>query len=281
MQIFVMPRWMEAAVMYKAYWGMEFNPFDKEQKGSDYYQGMDFLEATKRLEHLKNVKGIGVFTGQPGCGKTCVVRNFTQCLNKSLYQVIYIQLTTVGINDFYRDLSFSLGLTPCYRKIDNFKQIQERIRTLYREQRITPIFWIDEAQYLHHSILADLKILMNFEMDSRNYAILILSGLPAVTSTLSMRVHEALAQRVVIHYGFSGLTESEVKSYLKSRLELCGVSREIIQEAAYNSMDNYSSGSIRKLDQLMHKALMIGCSKKVDVIDGEIVMEAINEAEFI
>ncbi|MFV0342051.1 MAG: AAA family ATPase [Anaerocolumna sp.] len=59
---------------------------------------------------------------------------------------------------FYRDLSSSLGLEPCYRKIDNFKQIQEHISTSYQEQRVILVVWIDEAQYLHHSILADFKM---------------------------------------------------------------------------------------------------------------------------
>lgn len=260
---------------------MEFNPFDKEQKGSDYYHGTDFEEVSKRLEHLKHVKGIGLFIGHSGYGKTCAIRNFVECLNKNLYQVIYIQLTTVGVNDFYRDLSLSLGLEPCYRKIDNFKQIQNRISTLYREQRVTPVFWIDEAQYLHHSILADLKLLMNFEMDSRNYAIMILSGLPSISSTLSLRIHEALYQRIVIHYSFQGIMQAQVKDYIKSRLELCGVDKRIVEEAAYEAMKGYSNGSIRKLDNLMHKALMIGCSKNIEMLDAETIMEAISEAELI
>ena len=267
--------------MYKTYWGMEFNPFDKEQKGSDYYRGNDFEEVSKRLEHLKNVKGIGLFIGHSGYGKTCAIRNFVECLNKNLYQVIYIQLTTVGVNDFYRDLSISLGLDPCYRKIDNFKQIQNRISTLYREQRVTPVFWIDEVQYLHHSILADLKILMNFEMDSRNYAIMILSGLPSISSTLSLRIHEALYQRIVIHYTFQGIEQAQVKEYINSRLELCGVTKSILEEAVYEVIGNYSNGSIRKLDNLLHTALMLGCSKKVRTLDRETIMEAIREADLM
>jgi len=272
---------MEEAIMYKTYWGMEFNPFDKEQKGSDYYHGTDFEEAGRRLEHLKNVKGIGLFTGQSGYGKTCAVRNFVECLNKNLYQVIYIQLTTVGVNDFYRELSLSLGLDPCYRKADNFRQIQDRISTLYREQRVTPVLWIDEAQYLHHSILTDLKLIMNFEMDSRNYAVMILSGLPSVCSTLAMRIHESLCQRIVINYTFSGITQEQVREYIRSRLELCGVSRNILEEAVYEVVGSYSGGSIRKLDHLMHKALMLGCSKKTAMLDKETVMEAISEAELM
>lgn len=260
---------------------MEFNPFDKEQKGSNYYQSNDFEEVTKRLEHLKNIKGIGLFTGQPGYGKTCAIRNFVECLNKNLYQIIYVQLTTVKVADFYRDLCYSLGLEPSFRKIDNFKNIQERITTLFREQRITPVFWIDEAQYLHHSILADLKMLMNFEMDSRNYAIMILSGLPSMLSTLSMRIHESLYQRVVIHYTFQGISQDEVKEYLSSRFRLCGVNKVLLEEAAYEAIGNYSTGSIRKLDSAIHKALMIGCSKRVEIIDNETIMDAISETELI
>ncbi len=267
--------------MYRGYWGMEFNPFDKEQKGSDFYQGVDFKETQKRLEHLKNIRGIGVFTGQAGEGKTSAIRYFMESLNKNLYQVIYIQMTTVSVSEFYRDLATSLGLEPKYRKLDNFKQIQERITTLFCDQRVTPVFWIDEAQYLNQHILADLKLLMNFEMDSRNYAILILSGLPAINSTLSMRMHEALHQRIVMNYCFQGLSEEEVKNYLETRLRLCGAKADAFTPTAIIAMSNYSNGAIRKLDNVVHKALMIGCSKEVKTMDNELILEAINESELL
>ena len=49
--------------MYRAYWGMRFNPFSKEIKVADAYDSADHKEAGKRMEHLKNVRGIGLFTG--------------------------------------------------------------------------------------------------------------------------------------------------------------------------------------------------------------------------
>ena len=167
------------------------------------------------------------------------------------------------------------------RKLDNLKQIQERITTLFRDQRVTPVFWIDEAQYLNQHILADLKLLMNFEMDSRNYAIMILSGLPSINSTLSMRIHEALHQRIVMNYCFQGLSEEETKNYLETRLRLCGTKTDIFTPSAMIAMSNYSNGSIRKLDNVIHKALMIGCSKEGKVIDNELILEAINESELL
>ena len=150
-------------------------------------------------------------------------------------------------------------------------------RTLFSDQRVTPVFWIDEAQYLNQHILADLKLLMNFEMDSRNYAIMILSGLPSINSTLSMRIHEALHQRIVMNYCFQGLSEEETKNYLETRLRLCGTKTDIFTPSAMIAMSNYSNGSIRKLDNVIHKALMIGCSKEGKVIDNELILEAITE----
>jgi len=267
--------------MYKTYWGMEFNPFDKEIKDSQYYRGEDYKEAMKRLEHLKNIRGIGLFTGFPGTGKTYTMRSFVGNLNPSLYKVIYLPMTTISTNEFYKDLASGLGLEPCYRKIDNFRRIQERIKALYKDQNITLTILIDEGQYLNRPILADLKLLMNFDMDSKNYAILVLTGQPVLNNMLSMQIHEALKQRIVINYQFQGLSGTEVKEYAESRMKLCGVTQPIFDEGALQAAYGSSSGSIRKLNNLIHKALMIGCEQKSEMITTDIIMDALSEIELV
>lgn len=139
------------------------------------------------------------------------------------------------------------------------------------------MLWIDEAQYLHHSILADLKLLMNFEMDSRNYAIMILSGLPSLVLPYLCESMKLLYQRIEIHYFFGGILQTQIKEYIRSRLELCGVNKSIMEEAVYEVIGSYCNGSIRKLNNLIHKALILGCSKNVTMLD----KEAISEAELI
>jgi len=267
--------------MYKTYWGMEFNPFDKEIKETQYYQGEDYREAMKRLEHLKNIRGIGLFTGLPGVGKTYTMRAFIASLNPNLYKVVYLPMTTITTNEFYKDLASGLGLTPSYRKIDNFRQIQERIKALYKDQKITLTILIDEAQYLSRAILADLKLLMNFDMDSRNYAMLILTGQPILNHTLSMQIHEALKQRIVIHYNYQGLTGDEVNEYIHSRMKLCGVSQPVFEEGAMEAAYGSCQGSIRKLNSLIHQALMIGCEIKSAQITTDIIMDAASEIELL
>ncbi len=281
MQILIMATWMEGSIMYKTYWGMEFNPFDKGIKESQYFHSEDYLEASKRLEHLKNIRGIGLFTGLSGTGKTFSLKSFVYSLNPSLYKVIYLQMTTISNNEFYRVLALGLGLDPFFRKSDNYRQIQERIITLYKDQKITLLIMIDEAQYLHRSILTDLKLLMNFEMDTKNYAMMILAGQPVLNNILSMQIHDALKQRIVINYNFQGLNTSEAKQYIVGRMELCGVRQQVFEESALEALGSCSGGSIRKLNNLVHKALMIGCEQKVRSITNDIIMDATNEIELI
>jgi len=276
-----MEEWMEETAMYRAYWGMEFNPFDKTLSEKQYFESEDFREATKRLEHLKNIKGIGLLTGEPGSGKTYTLRTFIHSLNPTIYRVIYLPMTTISPNEFYRDLARGLGLEAAYRKIDNFRNIQERIRKMYQDQQVTLITIIDEAQYLNRGILADLKLLMNFEMDSRNYAILLLAGQPVLNNILSMQIHEALKQRIVINYTYRGMDNGEVKEYIRNRMKLCGISQPVFEENALEAAHGCCGGSVRKLNSLAHKALMIGCEQKASSITTEIIMDAASEIELL
>ncbi len=66
-------------------------------------------ESGKRLEYLRNVKGIGLFTGLPGTGKTACLRAFVSGLNPSLYKVTYLPMTAIPANEFYRGLA-ALGV---------------------------------------------------------------------------------------------------------------------------------------------------------------------------
>lgn len=272
---------MGVVLMYRAYWGMEFNPFDKEISEKHFYHGTDYNEMMKRLEYLKNVRGIGLFTGLSGTGKTVCQRAFVSSLNPNLYKVVYLPMTTISTNEFYRDLASGLGIDPCYRKIENFRNIQERICRMYKEQKTTLVILIDEAQYLSRAILADLKLLMNFEMDSRNYAVLVLSGQPTLNQTLTMQIHEALRQRIVINYNMQGFTPEEVIDYVRDRMKQCGVTQEIFDTAALEAAYGCCGGSIRRLNDLIHKALMIGCEQKLRTINTQSIMDAANEIDLI
>ena len=103
-----------------------------------------------------------------------------------------------------------------------FKAIQEQIWYLYKEKGAPLILAVDEAQYLNTAILNDLKMLMNYEYDSLNCFTLILCGESYLNSTLRKPVHEALRQRVTVHYEFQGLSDEEVPQYVRHKIRCAG-----------------------------------------------------------
>jgi general secretion pathway protein A len=263
--------------MFKQFYGMSFNPFEKGLKEKDAYLSKDLKEMISRLEYLDKTRGIALFTALSGVGKTFAIRCFNKKLNNNLTKIIYLSFSTVSSTEFYRQLSLALGLEPSAKKSDMFKAIQEHMDNMLNDKRIHYIIVLDEAQYLNNDILKDFKMLMNFDMDSKDCFSLVLVGQPILNNILEKQIHESLKQRIIINYEFEGLSLEEVKEYIESRLSLVESSIKIIDENAISAIHGCSSGSIRKMNAILTKALMIGAQHEKKTIDTDIIMAASNE----
>ncbi len=263
---------------YFTRYGLEFNPFIKNSK-EILVDTSEYKETLFRLDYLSKTKGFGILTGSAGRGKTTALRNWAKSLNPSLYKVIYSSLSTLTPNDFYRNLVKELGCEPAFKKPDNFRIIQEEITRLSVEKRKTPVIIIDEANYINNAILNDLKILFNFEMDSRDRAAILLAGLPKLNATLGLGIHEPLKQRVVMNYNLEGLSKEEGKLYISEKLKGAGCNQAIFEDAAVEAILNASDGTPRLINKFCNASMLIGDSNKINIINTDIVMQAINDCE--
>lgn len=267
--------------MFNSFWGLEYNPFTLTTSNKNFFETFDFKQALSRLNHLKNSKGIGLFTGSSGVGKTFSLRYFVNSLNPNLFKVVYIALSTVTVLEFYKSLASHLNLEVKSKKVDLFNSIQDRIYNLVTKKKVFPVIIIDEAQYLKTDVLNDIKILLNFKMDSKNCSIFILNGQPVLNNILSKSVHEALSQRIIINYTFTGISDDEVDQYIISRLKLAGCVEPIFDKNSLTAIKSCISGSIRKLNLLVEKCLIIAFKDKLRIINTDIVMAAQNEISLI
>lgn len=263
--------------MFLSYFGMEFNPFDKEVETKYAFETEDLKIMKNRLNYLKEHPGLALFTGNPGVGKTFSIRQFMKELNPNLFKCIYLSMSSITVLEFYKQLATSLGIVPEFRKVDIFKQIQDTIIDLVSNKKIHIIICIDEAQYLKTDIINDLKILTNFEMDSKNYLTLILTGGPILNSILNRNVHEALRQRITISYNFVGISKEEIENYINSRISIAHGNNNIFTFQAIESIYNSCNGSIRIVNNIITKALIIASSKEKNIIDENIILEAYND----
>lgn len=262
---------------YTARYGLEFNPFLKNSK-EVLVETQEYKEVQFRLKYLLSTKGFGLLTGSAGKGKTTALRSFAASLNPSLYKVIYSSLSTLTVMDFYRNLAAELGAVPAYRKTENFKLIQDEINRLAIEKRQTPVIIMDEANYIGTAILNDLKILFNFEMDSRDRAVILLVGLPQLNHTLQLSIHEPLRQRIIMNYNIDGYSKEEGRSYMEWKLKKAGCTDPVFDDAAIEAILNASDGTARLISKLCNASLVIGHSQAANRITADIVMQAINDS---
>lgn len=263
---------------YFSRYGLEFNPFIKNSS-SILIETKEYNETIFRLNYLAKTKGFGLLTASPGRGKTTAIRAWANSLNPSLYKVVYSSLSTLTVNDFYRNLAHELGAQPAFRKPDNFRIIQEEISRLSIEKRKTPVIIIDEANYINNAVLNDLKILFNFEMDSRDRAVILLAGLPKLNSTLRLGIHEPLYQRLVMNYNLEGLSKEEGRSYIHEKLKGAGCHQTVFEDAAIEAILNAADGTPRIINKLCNASLLISDSNKLDIVTAEMAMQAINDCE--
>ncbi len=264
----------QVSSMYNDYYGLRCDPFGKSIREEDHFHSQDFRQMAERLDYLKDVRGIGVFTAHSGMGKSYGLRCFKKQLNPNLGRMEYMCLSTVSVAEFYKTFCDILGVSDKGGKPGRFRAIQEQIYYLYKEKRQPLILAIDEAHHLNTGILNDLKMLMNFKYDSLNCFTLILCGEPHLNHILCKPVHEALRQRITVHYDFRGLNDQEVADYVIHKIERSGGSRSIIAPAALAAVHGYTSGNPRTIDHIMCDAIMIGSQRDCKVIDTETILAA-------
>ncbi len=183
------------------------------------------------------------------------------------------------VSEFYKHLACELDIMVMHKKNDNFRNIQNEITRQCVEKRITPVIIIDEANYINNGVLNDLKMLFNFEMDSRDRAVVLLVGLPQLNNTLRLSANEPLKQRITMNFNIESLTRDETFSYIRAKLAGAKATMDIFSLNALEAISNASNGIPRIINKICNSALMIGASKGLDFIDAEIIISAVNDME--
>lgn len=263
---------------YAAWYGMEFEPFQKNSK-EILSDTAERKEAGTRLSHLEETNGIGVLTGEPGVGKTTAAREWGAGLHKSRFKVTYTSFSTLTVMDFYRQLAFGLGAEGGFRKNEIFNNVQSEIRRYALEKRVTPVILIDEAHLLSHKVLTDLQIMFNFEMDSRDLATILLIGQPRLNTTLNQGTHESLRQRIVMNYHMGGITKEEAREYIKRKLNGAGCHQDVFDTNAIEAVIGAANGIPRMINKICSRSLVIGNSIGEKEISAETVRKATEDIQ--
>lgn len=255
--------------------GLARPAFTKELAAQDLFSAPSHVEAIARLKSAIEVKTSGCLVGEPGVGKTCVLRALQHALNPARYRVTYLHHANVSPRDFYRQLSMALGLEPKAHPSAMFRQVQSHMEDLADEQKIHPVLFIDEMQMMPFSMLEQLHVLLNFRMDSRAFLSVVLVGLPELRERLARNVLGSLSTRLPARVNLEPLKAADVSAYIRHRMKIAGSAQDVFSDDALLAIREASGGIMRKIDVLAQQCLEVALRGKGALVDGSVVLEAV------
>ena len=252
-------------------------PFAANLEADELFASGARREAVARLKHLLELRGIGLLTGEVGCGKTTVCRHVTANLHPGLYRVYYVSLTTGNVLDMYKSIAWQLGLPTERSRATAYRAIRAEVTRLVQESKLLPVLIVDEAQFLRNDVLDDLRLLTNYAMDSEHRLCLLLVGLTELRRRLSMAVHESLNQRLVVRHHLGGLARDELDEYLTHRLRLAGSELPLFEPPAVEALFQASRGLPRQINRIAHYALWAAALDQAHTVNHEHLQRALDD----
>lgn len=263
----------------KSLFGFTHIPFKNDITPEDCFLYPDFEKGLQRLTYLAERRGIAVLVAPTGMGKSTLLRRFLAGLNLSLFFPAYVAETTCSNTGIHRLIAHALHVHPSFRKEEIFRQVKDRFSSLYSERGITPVLVVDEAHHLSISFFDELRLLSNFDVDSNDQFMLILSGQPQLLTSLSLSVNEAFNQRVVYRIQLSPFDLERTQEYVLHRLALAGRSAPLFANEAFHGLHQFSRGIPRLIDRLCEDALLLALELKRKQIDMETIHLAFEESQ--
>jgi type II secretory pathway predicted ATPase ExeA len=215
-----------------------------------------------------------MLVGDPGVGKTCLLRALRQVLPQEGFRLTYCHNATLGRRDFYRQLCTALGLAPSATAAALFHAVSTHVTELGRDARQHPVFLLDEAHLLHQDTLAHLHILLNYEWDRRPLLSLILVGLPELADRMNLRINRSLYSRIHHRLRIDPLSAADSAAYLSARLQRVGARSTLFSDDAIATLHEHASGAHRDLDRLATEAMRLAARKGKSQVDGALAARA-------
>ena len=253
-------------------------PFFKEIADDELWIPPSLQGMLTTLEGALRERQSVYLIGEPGVGKTCLLRGLRTRLTASSFRLTYCHNATLGRRDLYRQLCTALGLAPAATAAGVFNAINQHVEASGRD-RIHPIFVLDEAHLLHQDTLDHLHILMNYDYDSRALLSLVLVGLPELELRLAGKHNRALYTRLHTRLRIPPLSAADSAAYLTHRLARVGGRGDTFLAEAVARLHEVTKGGMREMDRLATDALRLGSERRLDTIDARCVDDVIDRLE--
>lgn len=272
--------------MYLQYWGMRERPFENSLDTRFFFHSQQHDNILAKLLYVvENRLGAAALTGTFGCGKTFIIRSLLNQLSPEQFKTSLIINPIMDADNFLLTIVRQLGGTDLPNKKSELlaSDLQAKLGHLlednYRNGQDTVVV-VDEAHLIEDQRIFELlRILLNFQSDTRYLLTLILAGQPELREKIENQ--KSLEQRLALKGTLGTLSQDDAKNYILHRIQTAGCTRGVFTKAAAELVVANSGGIPQRINRICDMALLSGFGMGIGKIGPDIVEMVIKDIEGI
>ncbi len=260
-----------------ALYGLHTTPFTREVNTSARFAQPEHEAVVARLRRAVDERLSAAIIAPAGTGKSVILRALIDELPEARYRVHYIHVVSLSKRDFSRHLAHAIGAKASGHAGALVGAVQGQAYLLSTQDALRPVIIIDEAHDFRPEVLALLRLLTNFEVDSKLVISIILAGQPPLRALLRRDDMTAVRGRLSYVGTLRTLTREESHDYIRYRSELAGAPKPLFDQRALDALYEVAQGNLRALNAIALSSLYAAAEQGAEVCGTEHVIRARKE----
>lgn len=256
----------------RAHFGLTSLPFTREIPDAKRWRHPEHEDVIAHLLSSIEARMSSALIAPAGLGKSVVLRALEAQLPSARYRERYLHVADMSKRDFCREICAAVGCESAGYYGALVKRLREHFTAMVDEQSLRPVLLIDEAHDLRPDVLKILRVLTNFEMDSRLVVSIVLSGQTELREMLRRADMQAIRGRIACYTSLRLLTRVETREYIEYQCQLAGAIRSIFEDRAHDAIYESAQGNLRAFNMLALASLQDAAA--AEVVGVEHVMSA-------
>jgi general secretion pathway protein A len=260
--------------MYQRFFSLNSDPFGVSPDPRFFYASAQHVEAAASLYYaIAERRGFAALIAPPGLGKTTVIVNLLERLNRHA-DVVFLVHPKLDGDTLLESVLNGLGVSPDGDPAKRTRQLAAHLSLLDSRGR-TCVVILDEAQNLSAEALETVRMLSNFEVPGRKLIQFIFVGQPALAALLKQPECEQIRQRINIIARLAPLRPAEIDAYIGYRLRIAGAAQSPFTPSAVRAVAAASAGVPRIVNTLCFTALTLAFGAGIPRVTEALIDEAV------
>lgn len=265
--------------MYADFFGMTQKPFHPVPNPEFFFPAPKYREVLAHIQYgLLEGGGIILLTGDPGCGKTTLIRYLVNQISDEYTTAVQYH-TGVGSGSLLWFMLNEFGLQADEKDRNRAIEIVYSYLTQQYKAGKRVLLIVDEAQNMSHLALEEIRLLTNLQTSDAVLLQVMLSGQAELQSRLEMPEFAQISQRVFVNTQLAPMDAEETSGYINSRTRQAGAKEDLFTPDALARIYAASGGVPRVVNLICDSALIFAFSDEVNPVGVETIEQVLQDRD--